>query len=129
MTLAVTASPLLKLSLDDWERIAFHVVASENTFLGPPSALCALSLVSRQIHDAISVQGNSRLYARIFRFKFDYAAPERRLTERWLTTRCLAAETIKRFTALKRIRRRQEFNPDDLWTCYLMCVTPLNRCP
>ncbi|KAF8071573.1 hypothetical protein FPV67DRAFT_882445 [Lyophyllum atratum] len=115
-----TPSPLYALSLNDWERIAFYAVASETTFLGPPSALHALSLVSRHVYNAISVQNNSRLYARIFRFKFDYAAPARRLTARWLTSRCLAKELISRFAALRRMRGRREFRPEDLWTAYLM---------
>ncbi|GLB44816.1 hypothetical protein LshimejAT787_1801530 [Lyophyllum shimeji] len=119
---APMASPslLYALSLSDWERIAFYAVASERTFLGPPVQLLALSLVCRHIYDSISVQNNSRLYARIFRFKFDYAAPARRLTARWLTTRCLAKELISRFFALQRIRQKREFRPEDLWAAYLM---------
>lgn len=117
---SMNSTLLNQLSLDDWERIAFYAVVSEDSFLGPPSALCPLSLVSRDIHDAISVQTNSRLYARIFRFKFDYAAPARRLTERWLTTRCLASELIVRFSTLKRIKSKREFRSADLWTCYIM---------
>ncbi|KAF5379763.1 hypothetical protein D9615_005748 [Tricholomella constricta] len=113
-------SPFYNLSINDWERIAFYAVASENTFLGPPTALHALSLVSRHVHMSTSVQNNSRLYARIFRFKFDYAAPARRLSERWLTTRCLAQELIARFSALRRIRGRREFRPEDLWSAYIM---------
>jgi hypothetical protein len=109
-----------RLSLNDWERIAFYAVVSEHTFLGPPSGLCTLSLVSRDIHDAISVKSNSRLYAKLFRFKFDSAAPTRRLSGRWLTSRCLASELIKRFTVLQRIKLGVDFRHDDLWTCYLM---------
>ncbi|KAF8224160.1 hypothetical protein L208DRAFT_1425867 [Tricholoma matsutake] len=108
------------LTVDDWERITFYTVASNSTFLGPPSGLCTLSLVSRHVHDAISINSNSRLFARIFRFKFDYTAPMRRLSERWLTSRCLASELVKRFTALGRIRQRSSLRHDDLWTCYLM---------
>lgn len=117
-----STSHLYGLSLNDWERIAFYMVASESTLLGPPSELCALSLVSHHVHDMISVKRNSRLYARIFRFKFDTAAPSRRLSDRWLTSRCLASELIKRFTTLRRVRLRCEFKHEDLWTCYLMYV-------
>lgn len=113
------------LTVDDWERITFYTVASNSTFLGPPSGLCTLSLVSRHVHDAISINSNSRLFARIFRFKFDYTAPMRRLSERWLTSRCLASELVKRFTALGRIRQRSSLRHDDLWTCYLMYVISL----
>jgi hypothetical protein len=110
------------LTIDDWERITFYTVASKSTFLGPPSGLCSLSLVCRHVHDAISIDNNSRLFARIFRFKFDCTAPRRRFSERWLTSRCLASELVKRFTALGRIRQRSSLRHDDLWTCYLMYV-------
>ncbi|RDB25822.1 hypothetical protein Hypma_006293 [Hypsizygus marmoreus] len=115
-----TSSLLYKLSLSDWERIAFYALASEDTFLGPPSVIHALSLVSRHVYNVTSVRNNSRLYARIFCFKFDYAAPARRLTERWLTSRCLAKELIARFTALGRIRRKHDIRIEDLWISYLL---------
>lgn len=104
-----------------WDRIAFYTVASDEAFLGPPSNICSLALISRSIHQQISYKTNTNLYARIFRFKFDYAAPTRRLSERWRTTGCLASELIKRFKALKRIKST-EYDTDDLWTIYLMCV-------
>ena len=110
------------LTMDDWERIAFYTVASESTFLGPPSGLCTLSLICRNVRDAVSIKSNSRLFARIFRFKFDCSAPTRRFSERWLTSRCLASELVKRFAALGRIRQRSSLRHDDLWTCYLMYV-------
>jgi hypothetical protein len=116
------SSAFYALTIDEWERIAFYTVASKHTFLGPPSSLCTLSLVCRHVHDAVSINKNSRLFAEIFRFKFDYRAPVRRFSERWLTTRCLAIELVKRFTALGRIRQRSSLRHDDLWTCYLMCV-------
>ncbi|KAF8896693.1 hypothetical protein BD779DRAFT_1497292 [Infundibulicybe gibba] len=109
-----------RFSLDIWERIAFYLVASDGTFHGPPKEICRLSLVSRDVYNAINMQNNTRLYARIFRFKFDTAAIERRFSQRWLTPRCLASELVKRFVALKRIRGHREFQTDDLWTCYLM---------
>lgn len=117
-----TLSPIHRLPLNEWERIAFYAIASEDTFLGPPNALHALLLVSHHIHDMVSLRNNSRLYARIFHFKFDYAAPARRFSKRWLTTRCLATELINRFHTMKRIQRRLEFKVEDLWAAYLMYV-------
>jgi hypothetical protein len=117
---SISLSPLENLAPEIIGRIAFYVVSSESSFLGPPSDLCALNLVSHTINDAIAFANNTYLYALIFRFKFDYAAPVRRLTEGWLTTRCLAIELKKRFTALKRIRCKEEYYQDDLWTAYLM---------
>lgn len=107
------------LTGDIWQRIAFYTIASQETFLGPPSDLSSLALVSRDIYLKIYKQNLSDLLARIFRFKFSVAAIARRVSERWRTTRCLASELVKRFQALKRIKA-QEFNPDDVWTCYLM---------
>jgi hypothetical protein len=107
------------LTGDIWQRIAFYTIASQETFLGPPSDLSSLALVSRDIYLKIYKQNLSDLLARIFRFKFSVAAIARRVSERWRTTRCLASELVKRFQALKRIKA-QELNPDDVWTCYLM---------
>ncbi|KDR78686.1 hypothetical protein GALMADRAFT_244185 [Galerina marginata CBS 339.88] len=107
------------LTSEVWERIAFYAVASEDTFLGPPSMICSLALLSRLVYAQISFKNNPRLYARIFRFKFDASAPARRLSERWRTTKCLASELIKRCRAMKRIKTK-DLNVDDVWTAYLM---------
>ncbi|KIK03002.1 hypothetical protein K443DRAFT_131626 [Laccaria amethystina LaAM-08-1] len=117
--MASSLAPLERLSLEIWEKIGFYTLISPETFLGPPSGLCPLSLVSSTITDKLSVTNNSRLYARLFRSKFDTIATRRRLSQRWLTTRCLAAELIKRCEAMKRICSK-DFCVDDLWTIYLM---------
>ncbi|KAF8963146.1 hypothetical protein BDZ97DRAFT_1051779 [Flammula alnicola] len=109
------------ISYGIWERIAFYAVASEETFLGPPSEICSMLLISRSVYHQISYRRNTHLYARIFGFKFDLAAPTRRLSERWRTTACLASELIKRFQALRRIKSRQ-LHVEDLWTAYLMML-------
>jgi hypothetical protein len=119
--MASSLAPLERLSLEIWEKIGFYTLISPETFLGPPSGLCPLSLVSSTITDKLSVTNNSRLYARLFRSKFDTIATRRRLSQRWLTTRCLAAELIKRCEAMKRICSK-DFCVDDLWTIYLMFV-------
>lgn len=108
-------------SCEIWERIAFYTVTgeSEETFLGPPAEICSLVLLCRAVYRQISFQHNTHLYARIFRYKFDFLAPARRLSERWRTTKCLAFELIKRWKALKRIKAT-ELNVEDLWTAYLM---------
>lgn len=110
-------------SCEIWERIAYYTVCgeSEEAFLGPPSEICSLALLSRAVYHQISFENNTHLYARIFRYKFDFLAPARRLSERWRTTKCLAFELIKRCQALKRIKAT-ELNADDLWTAYLMHV-------
>lgn len=116
----VGLSTVHSLTADIWECIAFNALVEDCTFLGPPKGLCTLLSVSRPIYEALSFVNNSRFYARLFCFKFDYSAPLRRFSERWRTTHCLAIEFKKRTTALQRIRRRSDFRTDDLWTCYLM---------
>lgn len=110
------------LSIDIWECIAYYALIGDDAFFGPPSGLSDLCLISRHVYNAIRFDNNSRLYARLFRFKFDYAAPCRRLSIRWRNTRCLALEFKKRVATLKRVRCRQELEKDDLWTCYLMML-------
>ncbi|KAF5341371.1 hypothetical protein D9758_012282 [Tetrapyrgos nigripes] len=108
------------LPAEVWGRIAFYAVASEETFLGPPSAISSLLLTCRWLYQSLNFRSNPGFYARVFRFKFDYDAPLRRLGMEWLTTRCLAVELKKRMEVLKRVRRREEYSSQDLWTCYLM---------
>ncbi|KAJ7590229.1 hypothetical protein C8J56DRAFT_937145 [Mycena floridula] len=114
--------PLPALSIDLWESIAYYALTGESAFFGPPAGLSAICLISRSVYGAIRFDTNSRLYARLFCFKFDYAAPSRRLSHKWRNTRGLAQEFKKRVITLKRIRKREELNVDDLWTCYLMML-------
>ncbi|CAA7267463.1 unnamed protein product [Cyclocybe aegerita] len=108
---------------DIWERIAFFANVSDeaSSFLGPPSAISTLALLSRRVHEAVSKKSNPHLYAKIFRCKFDASAATRRFSERWLTSRCLTSELVKRFKALKRIKAGQ-FDVKDLWTAYMMIL-------
>ncbi|KAJ3516509.1 hypothetical protein NLJ89_g1083 [Agrocybe chaxingu] len=108
---------------DIWERIAFFANVSDeaSSFLGPPSAISSLALLSRRVHEAVSQKSNPHLYAKIFRYKFDVSAATRRFSERWLTSRCLTSELVKRSKALKRIKAGQ-FDVKDLWTAYLMIL-------
>jgi hypothetical protein len=104
------------------ERIAFHTGADRNFVPGPPTHLVPLLCTSRTIHDILSFRRNSHLYADLFRVKFDCGAPTRRLGKHWLTTPCLSSELRKRFTALKRIKRKAFGHIDDLWTAYLLLL-------
>ena len=83
-------------SCEIWERIVFYTVSgeSEEAFLGPPSDVCSLAVLSRAVYEQISFENNTHLYARILRYKFDFFAPARRMFERW-RTKCLALELIK----------------------------------
>ncbi|PBL04335.1 hypothetical protein ARMGADRAFT_50007 [Armillaria gallica] len=110
----------LTLPREIWEQCGYYALATELTFLGPPSGLTSLLLTCRWINDSLCFGNNTRLYARLFCFKFDIDAPRRRLPPRWLTSQCLAAEFQKRIVTLKRIRYCDEYSLQDLWTCYLM---------
>lgn len=86
------------------EHIAFF--AATDTFLGPPSALLPLLLTNRRLNASLSISANHHLYASIFHFKFDTAAPFARFGHDRLTSWAFAHELRKRFTALQRIRAR-----------------------
>jgi hypothetical protein len=109
-----------------FERLQPHILqnvayqAAAATFLGPPKELLPLLSLSRSVHAVLDFKENTPLYADIFRFKFDFQAPQRRLSGRWLTSRCLAFELRKRFGVLKRIRFNAPHRLDDLWTAYLL---------
>ncbi|SNX81559.1 uncharacterized protein MEPE_00264 [Melanopsichium pennsylvanicum] len=71
----------------------------------PPTDLHALQLVCKRLHSLLSMQSNPRLYARVFRSKFDTAAIGRRFGKSTLTSHCLANELRRRCILLKRMRR------------------------
>jgi hypothetical protein len=104
------------------ECIAFHTATEGNFVLGPPKHLVPLLCTSRTINGILSFKYNSRLYADIFRVKFDYEAPTRRLGIGQLTTPRLSAELRKRFVALKHIKYVCEDSDhlDDLWTAFFL---------
>jgi hypothetical protein len=105
------------------DHIAFYLAV--DPFLGPPAYLVSLLLTCRTVHNHLSIANNSRLYADIFRQKFDYAAVERRLSAKWTTASCLAQELCNRFIALKHIRNGKPSLPSDrisLWNAYLMML-------
>ncbi|KAH7871063.1 hypothetical protein F5879DRAFT_946349 [Lentinula edodes] len=104
-----------------WERIIYYANAREEAFLGPPRDIVNICLVCRFLNSAINFGDNPSLYARLFRFKFDYRAPLRRFGRDWLTARSMALEFKKRIILLKQVRRK-ECSTQDLWTCYLMIL-------
>lgn len=127
MTDKSSLSRLKNLPPEALQHVAYHTVCSSDTFLGPPTTLFSLLLTSHSVNDGLTFHSAS-LYADIFHFKFDYAAPFRRLPSRWLHTPSLAAELRKRFAVLKRIRHAEQqttwnsiqISEEDLWCCYLM---------
>lgn len=113
---------LCTLGIDIWEHVAYYALSGDDNFFGPPSGICSLCFISREIYNYLCFDNNSRLYARLFRFKYDFAAVRRRLSPRWTNTRSLALELKKRVCTLERIRQRHQLDTDDLWTCYLMML-------
>ncbi|TKY90480.1 hypothetical protein EX895_000478 [Sporisorium graminicola] len=71
----------------------------------PPTDLHALQLVCRRLYSLLSLESNPRLYARVFRSKFDTAAIGRRFGNPALTSHNLANELRRRCILLKRMRR------------------------
>ncbi|KAF8442276.1 hypothetical protein L210DRAFT_3477944 [Boletus edulis BED1] len=106
--------------LDD---IALYLAV--DPFLGPPVNLSSLLLTCRTLYDHLSIANNCTLYARIFRYKFDCGAIERRLTPRWTSARCLARELRSRFIALQHIKHGNpslRADREALWKAYLMLL-------
>ena len=97
-------SYLLTIPLEVIEHIAYY--AGTDTFLGPPSSLLPLLLANRRINSCISITTNHHLYARIFSYKFDTAAPLARLGEEQLVSQALAEELKRRCVVLQRLRTR-----------------------
>lgn len=116
-------SPLEKLMPEILSRIGSY--AARNSSVGPPVDLLALASTSRRLYDVLSFDTNKHLWGKVFEFIFDFSAIERRLGERWTTSRCLAEEGHKRYAAINRIRKCVVTGPHhihDLWTAYLMML-------
>lgn len=74
MTCSPSGSPLCTIPAEVLEHIAYELTCL--TPLGPPAALIPLLLTCKAVNNQLS--GNSILYARIFKFKFDDGAVKRR---------------------------------------------------
>ncbi len=70
----------------------------------PPTELHALQLVCKHLHSLLNLAANPRLYARVFRSKFDTAAIGRRFGKSALSSLSLANELRRRCVLLKRMR-------------------------
>ena len=106
------------------QTIAFFNVTSA-TF-GPPHGLLRLFLISRTVWDALRPDVNPVLFADLFKFYFDLAAPRRKFRSSGLNAFCLSAEMIQRVRVLHRIRDQnysdQEQIRNNLWTAYIMLL-------
>lgn len=72
--------------------------------LTAPSGLRNLLLTCRVIHSRLSLAANPRLYARVFRTRFDVDAISRRFGPTAMSSRKLAHELKRRYVVLRRIR-------------------------
>lgn len=102
--------------------------AVDATFSGPPAPLASLLRVSKRISSVLARENNPVLYARIFRSRFDTAAPHRRFGQFTLGPSQRADECIRRFKCIQRLRSNAYTESDednallckDLWTAYIM---------
>jgi hypothetical protein len=105
-----------------WRTIAFFSFTA--SIFGPPRVL-QLLLINHAFYNDLRLQACPKLYAQVFLVYFDRAAAIRRLHVSTLTEERLAAELVRRFTMLRRIRLLQFSEQDlqtDLWTAYLMVL-------
>lgn len=104
------------------QRIAFYVAT--DSLIAAPN-LTSLMLTCRAVYAKLAFDAAPYLYDRIFRAKFDVAAPRRRFGEEVLKTANLARELKKRYVAMGRIRRCEiygDYALNDLWLAYLMLL-------
>lgn len=74
----------------------------------PPANVRALLLTCRRAHALLNTQANPRLYARLFKIKFDVAAIKRRFGSQAVSSRSLTMELQRRCVCLKRIKEAVE---------------------
>ncbi|PWN28374.1 hypothetical protein BDZ90DRAFT_212529, partial [Jaminaea rosea] len=132
---------LLSLPPEILDLIALYTGLASQTPISssptPPQALLDLLLVCRQIHAHLAPANNPRLYARIFRSKFDTEAICRRFGRKAVSSRVLCDELQRRCIILKRIRHATELGRlrpegpgeasdaamrENLWLAYLLCT-------
>ncbi|THH07597.1 hypothetical protein EW145_g3270 [Phellinidium pouzarii] len=104
------------------QHIAYHAAAD---YPGPPAALAALQCTCRALHAALDPANAPYLHARIFRAKFDHAAPARRLGSHVRRASVQAVELRRRCALLRRVRSKDVHGPHvhhDLWYAYLMML-------
>ena len=98
---------------DVLEIIGFYTAT--HSVIGPPSGLLPLLTLSRSVYATLNRKANPHIYARIFKYKFDYSAPLRRLgklntekdvsfNSRDFTAQIYAKELVRRFRVLQYIR-------------------------
>lgn len=89
----------------------------------PPTNLLR---TSKNIHNTLSPEANPRLYARVYRARFDTSAAERRLGD--LNATGLTSELGRRVRALSRLSKQVEVRnvrmvkDEDLWVIYMMLI-------
>ena len=110
---------LCALPLEVAEQIAHRVALLD--LLGPPSHLVSLLAAHPSLNSALSIKTNSNLYASIFRAKFDYRAPGRRLSEAATRSPALANQLKRYCLTLKNIRRGDKFLLKDFYRAFCMC--------
>ena len=117
------------------EQIAFSLV-QESPYAAPSDLVLSMLLLNKRFHSLLAPEYNQRLYARLFKAKFDTQAIGRRFGTDSLRAWVLAEEYKKRIVTLTRLRNLghqgllylvgdaggvQQMTKD-LWTAYLMVL-------
>jgi hypothetical protein len=103
------------------ERIALEAALGDP--LRPPSDLVPLLQSCRRIYNLLAFQNTKDLYARIFKAKFDTAAPHRRFGPSALYSHNLADQLQRYCVALKHIRAGDIYSQsilEDFWIAFIM---------
>lgn len=120
---------LLLLPPETIEKVVAFVTAQESIG-GPPPGLYALMRTCRYMHHLLSPEHNPGMFYRLFRDRFDLAAPRRRSPCLLFGPTQFASEAQHRFAALRLIRRRDSNHPDvleSLFVAYVMLLEDNGR--
>lgn len=129
----VAAPELAAMPSEILELIGFEVACLSR--FDQPRDLLSLCLVSKQFHQTLSPKHNHRLYARLFKDRFDLAAVRRRFAP--VRSSVLCHEFLRRIKFMSRLKSRvaqgrkkplfggaggEQQMIEDLWMAYLMLL-------
>ncbi|PIL29384.1 hypothetical protein GSI_09436 [Ganoderma sinense ZZ0214-1] len=119
------AAPFSALPPDILDHIAFALALADPS--GPPCPVLPLLCTSSHVHYHLSVPNNAHLYARIFRAKFDYRAPARRMCQEATYASALTNQLVHYSRALHNIRRGDIHSPSILHDFYRLFTLALEN--
>ena len=119
------ASPFSALPPDILDHITFSLALADPS--GPPCPVLPLLCTSSHVNYHLSVANNAHLYARIFRAKFDYRAPARRMCQEASYASALAFQLVHYSRTLHNIRRGDIHSPTILHDFYRLFTLALEN--